>query len=156
MKGNAKVLEYLNFLLAGELAARDQYFIHASMYEEWGYKKLAELVKHEMSEETDHAQQIISRILFLEDTPKMVPSPLNIGADVKAMLESDYALELKVRDDLKKGIKICESEQDYVTRDMLLKQLQDTEEDHARWLEQHLHHIEQMGLELYLQNQLGE
>lgn len=156
MKGNAKVLDYLNYLLAGELAARDQYFIHACMYDEWGYKKLAELVKHEMIEETDHAQQIIARLLFLESKPEMTPSPLNIGADVKTMLESDYQLELKVRDDLKQGIKLCEAEQDYVSRDMLLKQLQDTEEDHARWLEQHLHHIEQMGLELYLQSQLGE
>lgn len=155
MQGNPKVLEYLNYLLAGELAARDQYFTHASMYEEWGYKKLAELVKHEMAEETDHAQQIIARILFLESTPNMVPAQLNVGADVKAMLESDYQLELKVRDDLKKGIKLCESEQDYVTRDMLLKQLQDTEEDHALWLEQHLNHIDKMGIELYLQSQLG-
>lgn len=156
MKGNAKVLDYLNFLLAGELAARDQYFIHASMYEEWGYKKLAAIVKHEMAEETDHAQQIISRILFLESTPVMTPSPLQIGSDVKSMLQSDYQLELAVRDNLKKGIKLCETEQDYVTRDILLVQLQDTEEDHARWLEQHLHQIEQIGIELYLQSQLGD
>ncbi len=143
-------------MLAGELAARDQYFIHASMYEEWGYTKLAAIVKHEMVEETDHAQQIISRILLLESTPKMVPSALSVGSNVKEMLESDYKLELTVRDDLKKGIKLCEQEQDYVTRDLLLKQLQDTEEDHARWIEQHLHHIETMGLELYLQSKLGE
>lgn len=155
MKGNTKVLDYLNYLLAGELAARDQYFIHGCMYQEWGYNKLAELVLHEMAEESDHAKQIITRILFLEATPNMQASKLNVGSNVQAMLQSDYDLELKVRDDLKKGINLCEQEQDYVSRDLLLKQLLDTEEDHARWLEQHLHQIEHMGLELYLQSQLG-
>lgn len=155
MKGSQKVIDYLNVLLAGELAARDQYFIHASMYEEWGYKKLYERIHHEMEDETVHAQLIISRLLLLEATPKMIPDPLDIGADVVAMLESDLRLELSVRDALKKGIKLCEEEQDYVTRDMLVVQLKDTEEDHAHWLEKQLRLIKVISLPNYLQDQLN-
>ncbi len=155
MKGSQKVIDYLNVLLAGELAARDQYFIHASMYEEWGYKKLYERIHHEMEDETVHAQLIISRLLLLEATPNMVPDKLDIGADVVAMLESDLRLELSVREALKKGIKLCEEEQDYVTRDMLVVQLKDTEEDHAHWLEKQLRLIKVISLPNYLQDQLN-
>ena len=155
MKGSQKVIDYLNVLLAGELAARDQYFIHASMYEEWGYKKLYERIHHEMEDETEHAQLIISRLLLLEATPNMVPDKLDIGSDVVAMLESDLRLELSVREALKKGIKLCEEEQDYVTRDMLVVQLKDTEEDHAHWLEKQLRLIKTISLPNYLQDQLN-
>lgn len=154
MQGSAAVIDYLNELLAGELGARDQYFIHARMYEDWGYNKLFTRISHEMEEETDHASQMIKRILMLGGTPNMIPSTLNIGTDVPSMLKSDLALELHVRDALKKGIRICEQEFDYVTRDLLLVQLRDTEEDHAHWLEQQLGLINLMGLQNYLQSQI--
>ncbi|ELV08334.1 bacterioferritin [Wohlfahrtiimonas chitiniclastica] len=155
MKGSQKVIDYLNVLLAGELAARDQYFIHSSMYEEWGYKKLYERIHHEMQDETEHAQLIIARLLLLEATPNMVPEKINIGSTVETMLQSDLDLELSVRDALKKGIKLCEEEQDYVTRDMLVVQLKDTEEDHAHWLEKQLRLIKTISLPNYLQDQLN-
>ena len=154
MQGSTAVIDYLNQLLAGELGARDQYFIHARMYEDWGYNKLFERINHEMEEETDHASQMIKRILMLGGTPNMTPSTLNIGTDVPSMLQADLALELHVRDALKQGIRLCEAEFDYVTRDLLIVQLRDTEEDHAHWLEQQLHLIELMGLANYLQSQV--
>ncbi|AUZ05841.1 MULTISPECIES: bacterioferritin [Vitreoscilla] len=154
MQGSKAVIQYLNELLAGELGARDQYFIHAQMYEDWGYSKLFERMTHEMQEEGDHAAQMIKRILMLGGTPQMVPSALNIGTDVPSMFQSDLALELHVRDALKQGIRLCEQEFDYVTRDLLIVQLRDTEEDHAHWLEQQLRLIDLMGLQNYLQSQV--
>lgn len=154
MKGDKAVIDYMNELLAGELAARDQYFIHSRMYAEWGYNKLFERLGHEMTEETEHAEQFIRRILMLEGTPNMVTTALNIGTDLPSMLKADLNTELEVRAALKKGIKLCEEKQDYVTRDIMVKQLADTEEDHAHWLEQQLRLIELMGLENYTQSQL--
>ena len=154
MKGDKAVIDYMNELLAGELAARDQYFIHSRMYAEWGVSKLFERLNHEMAEETEHAEQFIRRILMLEGTPTMVPTGLNIGSDLVSMLKADLNTELEVRDALKKGIRLCEEKQDYVTRDIMVKQLSDTEEDHAHWLEQQLRLIEMMGLENYKQSQL--
>ena len=154
MKGDKAVIDYMNELLAGELAARDQYFIHSRMYAEWGFNKLFERLNHEMAEETEHAEQFIRRILMLEVTPTMVPTGLNIGSDLVSMLKADLNTELEVRDALKKGIRLCEEKQDYVTRDIMVKQLSDTEEDHAHWLEQQLRLIEMMGLENYKQSQL--
>ena len=152
MKGDKAVIDYMNELLAGELAARDQYFIHSRMYAEWGFNKLFERLNHEMAEETEHAEQFIRRILMLEGTPAMVPTGLNIGSDLVSMLKADLNTELEVRDALKKGIRLCEEKQDYVTRDIMVKQLSDTEEDHAHWLEQQLRLIEMMGLENYKQS----
>lgn len=154
MKGDKAVIDYMNELLAGELAARDQYFIHSRMYAEWGFNKLFERLNHEMAEETEHAEQFIRRILMLEGTPTMVPTGLNIGSDLVSILKADLNTELEVRDALKKGIRLCEEKQDYVTRDIMVKQLSDTEEDHAHWLEQQLRLIEMMGLENYKQSQL--
>ena len=154
MKGDKAVIDYMNELLAGELAARDQYFIHSRMYAEWGFNKLFERLNHEMAEETEHAEQFIRRTLMLEGTPTMVPTGLNIGSDLVSMLKADLNTELEVRDALKKGIRLCEEKQDYVTRDIMVKQLSDTEEDHAHWLEQQLRLIEMMGLENYKQSQL--
>ena len=142
MKGDKAVIDYMNELLAGELAARDQYFIHSRMYAEWGFNKLFERLNHEMAEETEHAEQFIRRILMLEGTPTMVPTGLNIGSDLVSMLKADLNTELEVRDALKKGIRLCEEKQDYVTREHYGEQLSDTEEDHAHWLEQQLRLIE--------------
>ncbi|HNN08556.1 MAG TPA: bacterioferritin [Azospira sp.] len=155
MKGNKEIIGILNHLLAGELAARDQYFIHARMYENWGYKRLFERIWHEMHDETEHADWLIRRILFLDGTPEMVPaSPLKIGKNVPEMLKSDLAVEYLVVADLKKAIVRCEAAADYVTREGLEQMLDDTEEDHAHWLEQQLGTIDMVGLRNYLQSQM--
>ncbi|QRN41675.1 MAG: bacterioferritin [Neisseriaceae bacterium] len=154
MKGNQKVVDCLNKLLAGELMARDQYFIHSEMYRDWGYEKLYTKIHHEMSDEAEHARQFIARILLLQGTPKVVPEALHIGHDVPSMLRADLDIELKVRENLKKGITLCEQENDFITREILVQQLLDTEEDHAYWLEQQLRLIDEMGLKNYLQSNI--
>lgn len=156
MKSSQKVIDYLNFLLAGELGARDQYFIHSQMYAEWELGKLHDRIYQEMEDETLHARLIINRIIMLGGTPNMQVGEINIGADVPAMLRSDLNLEYTVQEHLKEGIAICEAERDYVTRDMLVRQLEDTEQDHAHWLEKQLRLIELMGLQNYLQSQTAE
>ena len=154
LKGHPEVIEFMNELLAGELAARDQYFIHSRMYAEWGYNKLFERIDHEMGDETGHAHDFIRRILILGGIPDSAPTSVNIGATVVDMLKNDLALELEVQENLKKGIALCEQHQDYVSRDLMIAQLKDTEEDHAHWLEQQLHLIEVIGLQNYLQSQI--
>lgn len=154
MRGNPEVIEYLNKLLTGELAARDQYFIHSRMYNDWDFKKLFERLDHEMQEETSHADQIMRRILFLEGKPNMRPDDITIGTTVPEMLEADLRLEMHVQKALADGIKLCEEKGDFVSRDMLREQLKDTEEDHAYWLEKQLGLIEKMGLENYHQSQV--
>lgn len=155
MKGNEQVINQLNELLAGELTAIDQYFIHSRMYENWGYSKLFERIAHEVQDETNHATALIKRILFLEGTPNLAKrDPLQIGATVEEMLNNDLALELRVVTELRKVMAFCESVQDYVTRDILQTMLEDTEHDHTHWLEQQLGLIKQIGLQNYLQSQL--
>ena len=157
MKGHKEVIAALNHLLMGELAARDQYFIHARMYENWGYRKLYERVWHEMHDETEHADWLIRRILFLDGVPEMTPaSPLKIGKDVPQMLKNDLAVEIEVVAELRQAIALCESKGDYVTREGLEKLLEDTEHDHAHWLEKQLGLIEMVGLKNYLQSQTGD
>ncbi len=154
MKGHAEVVDYLKQLLKGELAARDQYFVHSRYYEDWGFSKLYERINHEMEEETQHADALLKRILFLEGIPDMAPTAFSFGQSVPEMLKLDLALEYEVRAALAKGIALCEQHQDYTTRDILLAQLKDTEEDHAYWLEIQLSLIETVGLENYLQSQM--
>lgn len=154
MKGHDEVIDYLKVLLKGELAARDQYFVHSRFYEDWGLSKLYERINHEMEEETQHADAILKRILFLEGTPDMVPDTFVFGQTVPEMLKLDLALEYHVREALSKGIALCEKHGDYQSRDMLLIQLKDTEEDHAYWLETQLSLIDKLGLENYLQSQM--
>jgi bacterioferritin len=152
MKGSQKVIDLLNNLLAGELTAMDQYFIHSRMYEDWGLTRLYNRIAHEMQDETDHADQMIKRILFLEGTPNLVNrEPIHVGRTVEEMLKNDLKLEYQVVDNLRAGIALCESEGDYDTRKMLLQQLEDTELDHTYWLEQQLGLIEKMGLANYQQ-----
>lgn len=155
MKGNSKVIDALNGLLANELAAMDQYFIHSRMYEDWGLTKLYARIDHEFDDEKGHAALLIERILFLEGTPDMVTRDgLNIGKDVESMLAADLQLEYDVQAALKKAIALCEQEQDYQTREILEKLLADTEEDHAYWLEKQLGLIKHIGLQNYLQSQM--
>ncbi len=145
----------MNKLLAMELAAMDQYFVHSQMYNDWGLTKLFERIAHEFEDEKGHATALIERILFLEGTPDMVTRDgLNIGKDVPSMLQSDLDIEYAVGEELKDAIGICEKERDFQTRRILQQLLEDTESDHAYWLEQQLRMIDKLGLENYLQAQL--
>lgn len=154
MQGQTPVIDYLKELLRGELAARDQYFLHSRMYADWGLARLFERIDHEMVEETQHADALLQRILFLEGTPDMTPEPINPGRTVPEMLRSDLALEYRVREALARGVAICEQHGDYVSRNILVEQIKDTEEDHAHWLEQQLGLIDRIGLQNYLQSQM--
>lgn len=155
MQGDKQVIVYLNELLAGELTAIDQYFIHSRMYQNWGLEKLYERINHEVQDETNHADALIKRILFLEGTPDLSKrEPLAVGATVPDMLQNDLAVELKVVADLRKVMAYCESVRDYQTREILKVMLDDTEIDHAHWLEKQLGLIEMVGLENYLQSQI--
>ncbi len=155
MKGDSKIIDILNGLLAGELAATDQYLIHGEMYANFGFPHLAEKILHESEHERHHARLLIQRILFLEGVPNMTKrTPLNVGRTVPDMLKSDLGVEYHVVGELKKAIAVCETAQDYVTRDMLTQQLEDTEMDHAYWLEQQLRLIELVGLQNYQQSQM--
>lgn len=156
MKGNTKIIDSLNTLLSGELTSMDQYFIHSRMYQDWGLEKLYERIDHEFDEEKGHASRLIERILFLEGTPDLTKrAGLNIGKDVPQMLDNDLQLEYSVDKALKAVIKECEDGQDYQTREILEGMLADTEEDHAYWLEKQLGLIKKVGLQNYLQSQMG-
>jgi len=153
MKGKKSVVARLNKLLVGELVAADQYFVHSRMYHEWGLHRLFERIEHERQDEIEHADMLIRRILFLEGTPDISKRPApTIGKDVPSMLKADLALEMEVVAELKEAIAHCEEQGDYETRRILGKMLEDTEQDHAHWLEQQLGLIERMGLQNYLQS----
>ncbi len=151
MQGQSAVIECLKNLLRGELAARDQYFIHSRRYQHLGLSALHQRLDHEMQEETQHADVLLRRIFFLGGEPDMRPTTFQPGLDVEDMLKKDLQTEYEVRANLQAAIALCESERDFVTRDLLLPQLRDTEEDHAHWLEQQLGLIERMGLQNYQQ-----
>ena len=154
MQGNNRVISALNKLLSNELAAMDQYFIHSEMYLDWGINKLYERIAHEFEDEKGHAKKLIERILFLEGTPDIVTrEAVNIGNDVPGMLQSDLNLEYSVDALLKETIELCEKEQDYSTRSMLQVLLDDTEMDHAYFLEKQLSLIKMIGIENYIQSQ---
>jgi bacterioferritin len=155
MQGNPKVIDQLQRLLANELAAIDQYFIHSRMYEDWGLQALYERIDHESVEERGHASMLIRRMLFLEATPDLSQRDgLRVGASVPEMLANDLNLEYEVASALKEAIAVCESERDYQSREILAQILKDTEEDHAYWLEQQLGLIDKLGLPNYLQSQM--
>ena len=155
MQGHPQVIEHLNALLVGELTAIDQYFIHSRMYQDWGLEKLYTQISHEMGEEQLHADLLIKRILFLEGTPELGKrDPLQVGDNVPDMLRFDLAYEHKVIPHLRQVMAFCESVQDFETRDILLKLLKDTEEDHTWWLEKQLRLIDTLGLPNYLQSQM--
>lgn len=153
MKGNAKIIEGLNRLLAGELTAMDVYFLHSRMFQNQGIMKLYQQFAHEQQDETEHAAALIERILFLEGRPDLVARhAFDVGINVKDILEKDLALEYEVARNLKEVMTLCENEKDYVTREILSKLLVDTEEDHILWLETQLKRIEQIGIENYIQS----
>jgi len=155
MQGNTKIIDILNALLAGELTAVDQYLIHGEMYADMGLPHLAEKSLHESEHERQHARALIQRILFLGGTPNLaLRAPLKMGANVPDMLKTDLEVEYKVAGDLKQAIAACEAVQDYVSRDMLCTQLEDTEMDHAYYLEKQLKLIGLVGLQNYQQSQM--
>lgn len=156
MKGTDKVLDHLQKLLNGELGARDQYMAHARMFRDWGLHELYERLNHEMEDETKHADALIERMLFLERQPDFnQQDKARVGSNVKEMLQNDLDVEYEVVAALKEAIATCEQEQDYDTREVLVHLLDDTEMDHAYWLEQQLGLIEKVGMQNYLQSKMG-
>lgn len=153
MQGHPDVIECLKELLRGELAARDQYFIHSRTYEDQGFTQLCTRIDHEMAEETQHADALIRRILMLGARPDMRPHAFEPGLTVPEMLRKDLDVEYSVRTSLKEGIALCERLADFVSRDILVAQLGDTETDHAYWLEKQIGLIDKVGLQNYLQSQ---
>ena len=155
MKGDPKVIEFLNQVLRNELTAINQYFLHSRMFKDWGLKAIADYEFHESVDEMKHADVLIERILFLEGLPNMQHmGKLRIGENTKEMLECDLALEMDAIPDLREGIEYCESCKDYVSRD-LLDQILESEEEHVDWLETQLDLIDRVGLENYQQSQIG-
>jgi len=155
MNGKQIVIDNLNKQLTLELTSMDQYLAHAKMYEDWGINKLHEKLIHEHEEELGHAKRLAERILFLEGKADTVSrEPVNVGDNVEDMLKNDLAAEYIVADSLRKIIGICEKEQDYVSRDILVELLDDTEMDHIYWIEQHLGLIDKIGIQNYIQAQM--
>ena len=156
MKANAEVVNTLNKLLAGELMATDQYLLHGEMYADMGLQKLAEHALHESEHERQHAQEIVQRMLFLEGEPDLATRhEMTTGSNVEEMLKNDLAIEYKVVGDLKAAVVTCEKNHDFVTRDMLVKQIEDTEMDHAYFLEKQLNLIQLIGIQNYIQSQMS-
>lgn len=155
MKGDAKVIEYLNKALGNELIAINQYFLHAKMYKDWGFKALADYEYHESIDEMKHADKLTDRILFLEGMPNLQDlGKLFIGENTREMLECDLRLEHQAIPLLREAIAYCESIKDYVSRD-LFSEILDNEEEHVDWLETQLSLIDKVGIENYLQSQMG-
>lgn len=151
MNGKSNIIEALNSLLEGELTAIDQYFIHSRIFEDQGIHQLYEQINHEMEDEKEHASALIRRILFLEGKPDLTKrQQINTGIELIEMLKYDLDLEYSVIANLKRVIALCETEKDFVTRDLLVGMLEDTEHDHTHWLEQQLGLIERMGKENYI------
>lgn len=155
MKGDAKVIEYLNVVLRNELTAINQYFLHSRMFKDWGLKALGDYEYGESIDEMKHADVLIERILFLEGLPNLQDiGKLRIGEHTQEMLECDLALEMDAIPDLREAIEHCENVKDYVSRD-LFDRILDSEEEHVDWLETQLDLIERVGIENYQQSQMG-
>ncbi|MDX2153511.1 MAG: bacterioferritin [Bryobacteraceae bacterium] len=156
MRGNDTVLGYLQEVLKAELTAINQYFLHAEMMENWGYKRLANYTKKESIEEMQHAEKLIERMLYLEGSPNLSELfPLRIGMNVKQQIENDLALELEAIPRLNKAIQASVDARDNGSRELFEKILVD-EEHHVDYLEAQLHIIAEAGYDNYLAQQIHE
>jgi bacterioferritin len=156
MKGDAKVIEYLNKGLRHELTAVNQYWLHYRLLENWGFRDLAKQWRKESIEEMEHADKFVERIIFLDGFPNMqVIDPLHIGQNVKEVLDSDLAAEMSARALYEEAATHCHAVKDYVSRD-LFEQLMKDEEHHIDFLETQLHLVSTLGVELYSQKHMGE
>jgi len=153
MKGDAKVIEFLNKALTNELTAINQYWLHYRILDNWGVKKLAEYERHESIDEMKHADKLADRILFLEGLPNFQAlHSLKIGETVEEILKSDLALEMEALPLLQDAIEHCEKVRDYNSRE-IFEDILDSEEEHVDFLEKQFEMIARMGLQNYIQLQ---
>src|SRR5208282_5279557 len=156
MKGEPKVIEFLNAGLRHELTAINQYWLHYRLLDNWGYKELAKSWRKESIEEMEHADKVIYRTIFLEGFPNLqVLDPLHIGQTVKEVLECDLKLEYTARALYEEAATHCHAVKDYVSRDLFEKLMHD-EEEHIDFLETQLDLVDKLGLELYAQAHIGK
>ncbi len=154
MKGNDEVVQVLQDVLCAELTAVNQYFIHARMCENWGYKKLAEHIRKESIEEMMHAQKVIDRILYFDGAPDMSKyMKINVGKDVPEQFRNDLEVEYQAVPRLNEGIEVARAIGDNGTR-ALLEAILKEEEEHVDWLEAQLGLIKEIGVENYLARQI--
>jgi bacterioferritin len=154
MKGDRKVIEYLNVVLRNELTAINQYFLHSRMFRNWGLTGLADHEHHESIDEMKHADQLIERILFLEGIPNLQDlGKLMIGEHAREILECDLRLEMEAIPALRDAVTHCETVKDYVSRE-LFEHILESEEEHVDWLETQLQLADKVGIENYLQSQM--
>ena len=153
MKGDPKVIDFLNEALKNELTAINQYWLHYRLFDHWGVRKLAEFERHESIDEMKHADMLSERILFLDGLPNFqLLGRLRIGESVEEVLKADLALEMEALPLLRDAIEHCEKVRDYVSRD-LFRRILDSEEEHVDTLERQFEMIERMGMENYVQLQ---
>ena len=156
MKGDPQAIAHLQAQLKNELTAINQYFVHYRMLKHWGLDKLAKKEYEESIGEMKHADRLMDRIFTLDGLPNLQDlGKLSIGEDVPEILRADLALETGAQATIKDGIAHCESVRDYVSRDLLQAILDDTEE-HIDFLETQIDLVDKVGLQNYLQSQMGE